>query len=254
MQLFICHFKSVAEQYGCNPDMGFGMGSSFGGIRVLASQINEPLDTDTLPARMLRAYGLKPGVDSRLKGLITQYGQVDLRRDPDYVVASGASADTYVIQPYLFSRMVGCRTKAQMDALPDAVYNELSLLWHMQEGKTQYIPPMYQMWERNGVSGGGTNGTTSYPLPDAAGHDEQQLFNLVTYAKKYGLEHLVRYSLILPADTADGQAKQATLFDDIWAWLNGLISPSAAYPPLSGKGAVYWSTDVGQQVPAGYGS
>lgn len=258
LKVFLCWWKSVCEQYGCDPGRGVIIGSSFGGHRAMLSQITKPLySTDLMHGAALgQFHGMLPGVDSRVRGVINHYGIVDVRKDPQYVVDHGDPAGTYIFFPFYIGRYAGVRTKEQLDALPAYVTEQMSWLWYIEQGLTDYLVPHYQLWERNGFANSGTNpvGTVTYPCPDPSGHAEQFLFIAEQVCAENGLEHINRSTLINPADILDtsgvdprdedGRTFQQIAADDILGWAAECCSGQQGGQNVrSGHSPIYWGED-----------
>lgn len=259
VQAFICWWKSVCKTYGCDPEKGIIIGSSFGGMRAVLSQYHAPLETDKLDLQTRNFYGLKPGVDSKVRGVLSQFGPPDVRRSPQYVLDAGFAEGTYVIPGSLIAQWVGIfPTKANLDRVPNEVLEQMSYLYFAENPDLIANDiPVYQTWERNGVAGGGTDdgGTPGaeivYPVPGAAAHDESQLFNWIRTANDRGRRGLSREILVNassasnPSRTyADGFEGDETATDldviqeDAYRWMRGCLG-LATLP--SGKGPLWYS-------------
>lgn len=259
VQTFICWWKSVCETYGCDPEKGIIVGSSFGGMRAILSQYHRAMNTSEMDFHTRNLYGMKPGVDSKVRGVLSQFGPVDVRRSPQYVLDAGFAEGTYVIPGSLIAQWVGIfPTKANLDRVPNEILEQMSALWFAENPeKIANDIPIYQSWERNGVAGGGTDdgGTPGaeivYPVPGAASHDESQLFNWIRVANDKGRRGLSREILCSPlsapnssrtyADGFEGDetAKdQDVIQEDAYRWMRGCLG-LATLP--SGKGPLWYS-------------
>lgn len=273
-QLFICWWKSVCAAYGCDPDKGFVMGSSIGGVRAMLSQCHVPLNTNDLAIKTRNYYGLKPNVDSTVLGVINKQGPPDWRRSPAYVLERGFAAGTYVIPGATTARFFPIfPTKANLDRIPDEALEQMSALWFYEDpSRLGNKVPMYQFWEREGNVGGGTNngGTpgneVTYPVPGAVSHDESQLFQWMRTIRNVGLQGYSREILALATWSTDeaelyaggfeGQALtyQEVIHLDTYRWLTGILGEG---PSLSGKGPLWYALRVAdggtKVIPAGVG-
>lgn len=254
-KLFILWFKSVATKYGCDPDRLIVMGSSFGGQSAMLSQITPPLFSSTLlqGTSTPTFEGMVSGVDSRVRGVINHYGITDVRKDPAFLTRDGTfAAGTYVFPPHFISLYAGVRNKAQLDALPSFITEQMSMTWYIEQGKTEFLVPHYQLWERNGIAGSGTNGAIQYPCPDTSGHAEQYWFILERALRDAGLSSNTRSTLINPTDLLDasptdtrpgagGRTFQQRAMDDIIDWAKAVVvGPRGGFNVPSGHGPVYW--------------
>lgn len=256
-KLFILWFKSVAEQYGCDPDRLIVAGSSFGGQSAMLSQITAPLYSDQIlqGSSVTSFEGMKGGYDSRVRGVINHYGITDVRKDPAYMALDGTfAAGTYCFPPHYISLYAGVRNKAQLDALPSYITEQLSMTWYIEQGKTEFLVPHYQLWERNGIAHSGTFGDNIlYPCPDTSGHAEQYWFILERACRMAGKENTQRSTLIKPLDLLDGGAVDARAgsngrtyaqraSDDMIDWMKAVVvGPRGGWNVPSGHGPVYWN-------------
>ena len=161
LKVFIMVLKSRASEFGIDPDKIFLMGSSFGGVRCLMSQITGPRFSNDMTPTLRDYYGLKPGVDSTVKGIINHYCCVDFRENTPLMLEqaggfgyNGAAdwADRSVNDPVFTQRYVGVHTRAQLWALPAWHREQLSLLWYLEQNhdNLKYLPPVYHLYEAIG--------------------------------------------------------------------------------------------------------
>lgn len=153
LKVFIMVLKSRASEFGIDPDKIFIMGSSFGGVRCLMSQITGPLQSDNLTATFRSYYGLRPGVDSTVKGIINHYCCPDFRNNTDIMSefsgGLGSWADMSINDPIHTQKYTGVMTRKQLWALPAWHREQLSLLWYLEQNhpNLKYLPPVYHFYE-----------------------------------------------------------------------------------------------------------
>lgn len=180
LKVFIMVLKSRASEFGIDPDKIFIMGSSFGGVRCLMSQITGPLYSDDLTTTFRSYYGLKPGVDSTVKGIINHYCCPDFRNNTgimsEFSGGLGNWADMSVNDPIHTQKYTGVMTRKQLWALPAWHREQLSLLWYLEQNhkNLKYLPPVYHFYEFIGQAypvrfRGFAEGQTAYNLTVANG-------------------------------------------------------------------------------------
>ena len=158
LKLFVMVLKSRAAEFGIDPEKIFLMGSSFGGVRCILSQLTGPLSSDDFTDTMRSYYGIRPGVTSRVAGVINHYGCPDFRLNTAIMkefagglgYSGGADwANRSINDPIFTERYTGVFTRAQLAALPAWHTEQLSLLWYMeqQHANLQYLPPVYHLYE-----------------------------------------------------------------------------------------------------------
>lgn len=180
----ILFLKPLVRALGGDPAKMAGMGASAGTTIMGWGQITDPLTAEEVntDGHPLGKFALEAGSDSRLKGLLYSGGQTDFRKGPAYIIGrNGAIATTEVSPTYQTCLYLGVLNEAQLPLLPDAVRNDASIQWHLEQGHTKWIIPHYVYYEDRGQA-------TSYPWLDV--HDEQQGTDLCHAADLAGVGHL----------------------------------------------------------------
>lgn len=158
LKLFVMVLKSRATEFGIDPNEIFLMGSSFGGVRCILSQLTGPLNSNDFTDTMRSFYGIRPNVDSTVAGVVNHYGCPDFRLNTPIMkefagglgYSGGADwAGRSINDPVFTERYTGVFTRAQLAALPSWHTEQLSLLWYMeqQHANLQYLPPVYHLYE-----------------------------------------------------------------------------------------------------------
>ena len=152
LKVFIMVLKSRAAEFGIDPKKIFLMGSSFGGVRCMLSQITGPLFSENMTPNLRNYYGLMPGVDSTVAGIINHYGCPDFRMNTPIMArfdkGFGVNTTKSINDPIFTQRYTGVFTRAQLAALPAYHTEQLSLLWYLEQNKNlKYLPPVYHLYE-----------------------------------------------------------------------------------------------------------
>jgi predicted esterase len=153
LKVFILVLKSRADEFGIDPNRIFLMGSSFGAVRSMMSQISGPLESDKLTTSFRTQYGIKPGVDSKVRGIINHFGCVDFRLNTeimrDFYGTSVTNAGKSINDMGYTNRYVGVHSTKELAALPSWHTEQLSLLWYLEQNhqNLKYLPPMYHFYE-----------------------------------------------------------------------------------------------------------
>jgi hypothetical protein len=202
--------------------------------------------------------GVRPGVDSTVKGVINHYGITDVRKDTAYITALGLPAETYPFPAFYISRYAGVKTKNQLNILPLHVTQNMSLLYFLENASTlglkDRLTPMYQFFERNGAPRSGTDetgGAVTYPCPDPSSHAEQYMFLVEQEMARQGMYRQMRYCLPRPTDVTDGGAPMTSLggvadtrtiqqavADDMLLWAAECVTPGREI--RGGRAPIYW--------------
>lgn len=223
LKVFIMVLKSRADEYGIDPDKIFLMGSSFGGVRCMLSQLTGPLYSNQMTTTLRDYYGLKPGVDSTVRGIINHYGCVDFRENTAAMLEqaggfgySGAAdwAGRSINDPIFTQRYTGVATRAQLWALPAWHKEQLSLLWYMEQNSAnlRYLPPVYHLYEFIGQEYATKSFTASTPV------------NIVGGGSGYGTS-LTNVTISIPGGSGTA-AKLLISTDGSGAITSAVVDPS----------------------------
>ena len=152
LKLFIMVLKSRAEEYKIDPNKIFLFGFETGGTKALLSQLTGEETSETITKSVRTHYGISPGVDSKVAGIINYAGITEFRNSQSYIASVAPQSNTNNTMAAVQQiRNLPASTAAQLAALPSHHYQQISVNWYIENKKNlNKLPPVYNVYPWRG--------------------------------------------------------------------------------------------------------